>query len=72
MNGQDYEQFVRVWQAASGVKEVADAFGVTPSSARVRAYRLRRAGVKLKRFKPGRRPLDVERLNRVIEEDLAR
>lgn len=49
----DREEFARVWEAAASVGEVATALGITAAAARARAYRLRRAGVKLKRFSPG-------------------
>ena len=43
--------FVRLWQAASCPLDVAEELGLTEPAARQIAVRLRRKGVKLKRFR---------------------
>ena len=49
----DRRRFAKVWEMAVSAEEVAATFEMTAAAARALAYRLRRAGVKLKRFKPG-------------------
>lgn len=48
------ERFVRIWQAASTVPEVAEAMGVTVRRATFTAKYMRQRGVPLKKF-PARR-----------------
>ena len=56
-------RFVRVWQASSSPAAAARILGIAPESARVQACRLRKAGVRLKRF----RRLNVKALNRAAK-----
>lgn len=42
------EAFVRAWQKARCVREVAQQFGISEESVRRRAYRYRQSGVALK------------------------
>ena len=67
MAGPSNEEFVRVWQAASNVKEVADKLGMGSATASSKALVLRRRGVRLKRFKE-RRTIEPDRLNAIIDE----
>ena len=62
------EEFVRIWQAAGSVREVAKKTGVDKQSVEARAVRYRRAGVPLKKFDRGHAtPLDIARLKRIAE-----
>jgi hypothetical protein len=45
--------FIRTWQTSASVGEVASCLGVVPVSARIRAWKLRRRGVALKKFPNG-------------------
>jgi len=45
------EDFVRAWQAATSVREVMDKTGYTYGTTQVRASRMRKMGIPLKRFK---------------------
>jgi hypothetical protein len=57
------EDFIRTWQKAKTVGGVADALGLDPKVASIRAVRYRRSGIPLKKFpKSGRPPLDIPRL----------
>jgi len=51
----DKKQFVRAWKGASCVRQAAKAARCTESMARSRACALRKSGVRLKRFPPGRK-----------------
>lgn len=57
------EAFVRAWQAAGSLAEVAAELGTTEHAAEVRAYRYRRLGVQLKDLRRAKR-LDVDALRR--------
>ena len=46
----DHEEFIKVWQEAETVHDVARHFGKNPQYVRVRASLLRELGYKLKRF----------------------
>jgi hypothetical protein len=63
----DSESFVRAWQQAASVQDVAGQFKLTAREACARAASLRRIGVPLKpmRANTGRKRLDVERLIRI-------
>lgn len=61
----DGEAFVRVWQKAANVREVVDKTGFSSAVARQIATRLRRRGVKMRKFQ-NRWP-DYKRLNRVAQ-----
>jgi len=67
-----HEDFVRIWQAANSAEEARDAMGLSYSGCTQRATQLRKRGVRLKKFAPGRGPgvseVDVERLNRLCVE----
>lgn len=66
------EEFVRAWQAAGSVAEVAAALGMTKHATHARALRYRKMGVILKRFPPGvpkgRAVIDVAALNEIAKE----
>lgn len=59
-----YERFVKLWKTASSVGEVAKSLKIKPNSASAIANRLRKKGVKLRRF-PRRAPqvIDKKKLN---------
>jgi transposase len=63
------EEFVKIWQAAESIREVAQKTGLLEQSARSRACRYRKNGVPLKKFLRGRRnnALDWERIKKVAE-----
>lgn len=48
-------EFVRAWNASDCRREVADRLGMNPAYVHVRAARLRKAGVALKKFAGGPR-----------------
>lgn len=58
------EDFVVGWQKATSLAEAREKLGSGASS---RAQRMRKAGVKLQQFAPGRMPLDVAALNKLIK-----
>lgn len=65
------EDFIRVWQSAKDVAEVCAKLGYSDKlGACQNASRLRRRGVKLKRF-PESPPLDIDKLNRIAAEHLS-
>lgn len=49
----DPADFVKVWQTAESVNEVADRMGMSKLGASVKASHLRKAGVPLKKFRTG-------------------
>ena len=49
----DPEEFVRAWQTAESVTEVADRLSMSKLGASVKASHLRKAGVPLKKFRTG-------------------
>lgn len=53
------EEFVRIWQEASSVEEVANRLGIEEGSARARATLYRRRGIPLKKYLYS---VDVEKL----------
>lgn len=65
------EAFVRAWQAASSLAEVAAALDMTEHTAEVRAWRYRAQGVQLRDLREVQR-LDVDALNRIAAERPAR
>ena len=60
------EEFVRIWQAASSVKEVCEKTGMCRNTAQCREVRYRNAGIRLKGM--GRRKLNNVALNAIIGE----
>ena len=65
-NAVSYTDFVKVWNAAGSVADVAKKLGIKNNSASAIASRLRASKVKLKMFP--RRPaqaIDVAKLNRL-------
>lgn len=60
----DAETFVKTWQKAKSAGEARELLGAGASG---RAQRMRKAGVKLKEFPAGRKPLDVKGLNALIK-----
>lgn len=60
------ERFIEVWQQSTSVEEVAKILEMPKQSVYTRAHRYRSLGIKLKRMHRGR-PLDVEKLNKMIE-----
>jgi hypothetical protein len=61
-------QFVEAWETSESTHEVAAKLGVPRKVVQSRAHDYRRAGVHLKKRPPGRKRIDVEGLNRRIEE----
>lgn len=59
------EEFVVAWQAAENLAAAKETLGAGASS---RAQRMRKAGVKLKKFPSSRAPIDVKALNALIKE----
>jgi hypothetical protein len=63
------EDFVRAWQSSSTTQEVSEKLGMPIPIAVARASAYRKGGVDLKKLsKKASRVLDVEGLNRLIEE----
>ncbi len=62
-----YAKFVKVWQGANTVGEVVTAMGISKLKASAWSMRLRKAGVKLKKFRSGAFKVDVNGLNKLIE-----
>lgn len=58
------EDFVTGWQKCSSLAEAREKLGAGASS---RAGRMRKAGVKLQEFAPGRKAIDVKALNALIK-----
>ena len=58
----DHEKFVRIWQKADSLKEVAEKYGTTPEGASSTAHNLRGKGVKLKDFRSSRGRTDYKKL----------
>lgn len=62
------EEFVKVWQSSATLAEAAKRAGCTSREASVRAFNLRKAGVKLKTFSATVTRIDVEALNKVVKQ----
>jgi hypothetical protein len=62
------EQFVLAWQSAASFNEVLQKLDLPEKTIRSRAAYYRRKGVKLKKWRLGRKRLDVAALNKLIEE----
>ena len=64
------EKFVEVWQSSDSVEEVSRRLSMSAAICHDRASKYRRKGVKLKSMprKAGRKGLDVEGLNRLIQQ----
>lgn len=61
--------FTVAWQTSESVEEVSKRTGLPKDVCSARASQLRKLGVNLKKFPAGGRPaIDVEALNRLIEE----
>lgn len=66
-NTVNYEEFVRFWQEAESVSEVATTFDIKTTSASAIANRLRKGGVDLKKFpRRGAQLIDIKKLNRIV------
>lgn len=65
-NSVNYDQFVKLWKTAKSVGDVAKAIGIKRNSCSAIANRLRKQGVKLRKF-PRRvsQTVDVQKLNRI-------
>jgi hypothetical protein len=59
-------EFVTAWAKAGSPDEVVAATGMSRVGAQARASKLRKAGVKLRRFGRGRRAIDVKGLNDLL------
>jgi hypothetical protein len=67
--GVSAERFVEVWQTSNSAQEVADRTGMPLPIVHARASGYRKQGVKLKKMPRAHgRQLDIEALNRLIEE----
>ena len=63
------EEFVRAWQTAKSLAEVAERTGLKLETARARGRRFRKRGIPLKSFAgQGRPATDWESLKRLAEE----
>lgn len=62
-----HEEFVRAWQHAETLEEVAQEFGITPKLAGIRAACMRKKGVPLKQMAAKPR-VDWARLAALAEE----
>ncbi len=61
----DYRQFVELWRTCATVGEVAKKLGVRPNTCSNIANRLRKKGVKLRKFpRRAAQPVDVKQLNK--------
>ena len=65
MNTDEAEEFITVWQRAKSREEVTEKLGVLWRVAEAKATRLRKKGVKLKRFAIDRRAVDVDALKQL-------
>lgn len=61
------EDFVKAFITADSTAEVAEKTGLTIGSVRLRASKLRKAGVNLPTFVRKPRPIDVDALNELIK-----
>lgn len=64
-----HEDFVKIWQAAGSVKEVADKLATTRNVVSQRAVKLRKAKVHLKRMSRLPEAIDTAALNKLIGKD---
>lgn len=64
----DHEKFIRTWQKAAGVAEVATKLGIPIVRCYKTADKMRRKGVPLKKFSRGRVPADWPRLAEIAKE----
>ena len=63
------EEFVRIWQTSTSVKEVCEKTGNTESSVRARADKYKNEkGIPLKRFANKTRTIEVEALKKLAQE----
>lgn len=63
---ENYAKFVKAWEHAHSVKDVTEAMGISKLKAAVWSLRLRKAGVKLKKFRSGVK-IDVAALNALVK-----
>jgi hypothetical protein len=59
-------EFVTAWAKAATLSEAIAATGMTRISAQARASKLRKAGVKLRRFGRPKKTIDVKGLNDLL------
>ena len=64
------EAFVKAWAKSDSIGSVASRLGLSHGNTQARGARLRKAGVKLARFKSGRHALDVAGLNALYKKAL--
>ncbi len=63
------EQFIEVWQRAQNAGEVAEKLGMPREIVHARASMYRQMGIKLKKMpRAGREGLDIDALNKLIED----
>jgi hypothetical protein len=62
------QRFVKVWQTSSTAEEVARRLNMPKSIVHARASNYRQQGIKLKKLARSSKGLDVDGLNRLIEE----
>lgn len=63
----DDTTFVRAWMTSSSAADAAQACGMAVTGVRVRAGRLRKAGVRLPKFRRGAAAIDIEGLNKLVQ-----
>lgn len=59
-------EFVTTWAKAASLDDAVAATGMSRVAAQARASKLRKAGVRLRRFGRGRRAIDVKGLNELL------
>jgi formylmethanofuran dehydrogenase subunit B len=60
-------EFVTAWAKAKTLTDVVAATGLQRISVQARASRLRKAGVRLRRFARSKKKIDVQGLNKIID-----
>ena len=61
------DQFIQIWQTCLSAAEVAERLGISLGQASVKAHRLRKSGISLKRYKSG-----VKRRDKIHQPDCAK
>jgi hypothetical protein len=61
-----HEEFVTAWAKAKSLDDVVAATGMSRVGVQARASRLRKAGVRLRRFARAKQPIDVKGLNALL------
>lgn len=63
------EEFIKIWQSSKNVAEVAErAKAKSRDTVAHRAWYLRKLGIPLKKFAPGRSGFDIKKLKKLAEQ----